>query len=62
MGLSTVENDDALDWLDKLDGVRADVVREVLAKVGGPVCRSPGWCGLAAAVGRLVVWKDVVVQ
>lgn len=49
-GFLPFENDDALDWLDELEGGGADVVRGALAKVNGGYVEAPeGSIAVAAA-------------
>lgn len=49
-GYLPFENDDALDWLDELEGGGADVVRAAFAKVNGSYIEAPeGSIAIAAA-------------
>jgi len=50
MGYLPFENDDALDWLDELEGGGAEVVRQALSKAGDRYVEAPdGALALAAA-------------
>ena len=49
-GYLPFENDDALDWLDELDGGGAEVVRQALSRAGDRYVEAPdGSVALAAA-------------